>query len=258
VTHTFLHRFAKIDTPYPLSRHVEHDSRSRAFTFEADPASVVRKTVVWTHNTPVLNQGQVGSCTGNAMAQLLNCHMFAPCREGKVSLDEKDALGLYSLATHLDGFGPDQYYPPNDQGSSGLGVAKAAQSLSYIESYLHCYTVPQFQAAIQTQPVITGTSWTSSMFTPDLSTGIITVGPLNDQTVQGGHEYLIQGVEYGRALPGLSADDYVVILNSWGTSWGGGPGLSAGQARIRLSEYAKLLADQGDIIAPQSSKATKS
>ena len=254
MTHTFLHRFPDNDTPYPLSRNVEHDSRSRSFGFQFDPAAVVKKTVVWPHNTPVLNQGRVGSCTGNAMAQLLNCKMFAACRGGKISLTEADALGLYSLATHLDGFGPDQFYPPNDQGSTGLGVAKAAVSFKYIDSYLHCFTVAQFQAAIQTQPVITGTSWTSPMFTPDPKTGIITVGPLNDQTVQGGHEYLIQGVEYGLALPGEPIGDYVVILNSWGTSWGGGPGLSAGQARIRMVEYAALLADQGDIIVPQSTK----
>jgi hypothetical protein len=254
MSHTVLHKFPKTETPYPLSRHIEHDSRSRSFTYEAT-GPVVEKTIIWPHNTPVLNQGQVGSCTGNAMTQLLNCAKFAPCREGKISLDEADALKLYSLATHFDGFGANQYYPPNDDGSSGLGVAKAAIFLKYIESYQHCFTYPQLQAAIQTQPVITGTSWTNSMFNPDAQTGIITVGPLNDQTVAGGHEYLIQGLEYQLELADLPVDDYIVMLNSWGTGWGGGQGLKPGQARIRVSEYINLLADQGDIVVPTSSKA---
>lgn len=241
MAHTFVHRFEKNDTPFALGRHVEHDSRSREFLFTAS-APVVEKTIVWPHNTPVLNQGQIGSCTGNAMAQLLNCQMFAPCREGKVSLNEADALKLYSLATHFDGFGPSQFYPPHDEGSSGLGVAKAAHFLGYIDTYQHCFTFPQLQAAIQHQPVITGTSWTNPMFTPDPITGIVSVGELNDQTVVGGHEYLVQGIDYER--------ECVVCLNSWGTGWGGGQGLRPGQFRISFSDYVNLLADQGDIVVP--------
>jgi hypothetical protein len=190
----------------------------------------------------VLNQGQVGSCTGNAMAQLLNCRMFAGDRLGKISLTEADALKLYSLATHFDGFGPDQFYPPHDDGSSGLGVAKAAAFLGYIDTYEHAFTFPQLQDAIQAQPVITGTSWTQSMFNPNPTTGFVTVGPINDQTVAGGHEYLIQGIDYE-----LQA---IVCLNSWGTGWGGGKGLTPGQFRISFTDYQALLADSGDITIP--------
>lgn len=241
MSHVVLHRFDQHDTPFPLSRHVEHDSRSRKFVFTA-PGPVVEKTVVWPHNTPVLNQGQIGACTGNAMAQLLNCALFAPCRLGKIALNEADALKLYSLATHYDGFGPDQFYPPHDEGSSGLGVAKAANFLGYIDTYQHCFTFLQFQAAIQHQPVITGTSWTNSMFQPDPTSGFVTVGLLNDETVVGGHEYLIQGIDYER--------ECVVCLNSWGTGWGGGQGLNPGQFRISFTDYTNLLADQGDIVVP--------
>lgn len=239
--HQFVHRFPKQETPRPLGRHIDHDSRSRAFAFSV-PERVVERSVVWPHNTPVLNQGQIGACTGNAMAQLLNCKLFAPCRLGKMSLAETDALQLYSLATHLDGFGPGQYYPPHDEGSSGLGVAKAAAQLGYIDTYQHCFTLEQLQAAIQTQPVITGTSWTQPMFTPDPKTGFVSVGPLNDSTVVGGHEYLVQGIDYER--------EAIVCLNSWGDTWGGGAGLAAGQFRISFSDYTALLADSGDVVVP--------
>jgi hypothetical protein len=159
-----------------------------------------------------------------------------------MSLTEADAIKLYSLATQLDGFGPTQYYPPHDEGSSGLGVAKAAIQLGYIDTYQHCFTLAQVQAAIQHQPVITGTSWTESMFTPDHKTGFVRVGPLNDSSVVGGHEYLVQGIDYER--------DAVVCLNSWGDTWGGGAGLSPGQFRISFSDYAALLADSGDVVVP--------
>lgn len=246
--HVNTHKFEKKDTPFALGRHVDHDSRSRSFTFRVPATPIVHRSVLWPHNTPVLNQGAVSSCTGHAMAQLLNCKLFAPCRMGKMSLNEADALKLYSLATHLDGFGADQYYPPNDDGSSGLGVAKAAQEIGYIDTYAHCYTLRQLEAAIQTQPVITGTSWTNSMFEPDPQTGIVPVGSINDNTVSGGHEYLIQGIDY--------QNETLICLNSWGVGWGGGEGLSPGQFRITFADFTSLLAADGDVVVPISNKVS--
>lgn len=243
--HIHVHRYDKHDTPHALGRHVEHDSRSRAFTF-VPTGPVPERSVVWPHNTPVLNQGQIGSCTGNAMAQLLNCKLFAPCRMNKVSLTEKDALALYSGATHNDGGGSDQYYPPHDDGASGIGVAKAAQQIGYIDSYLHCFTLAQVQAAIQTQPLIVGTPWTNAMFTPDPTTGQVSPGELNDETIVGGHEYLCQGVDF--------ASGSLIFLNSWGTGWGGGQGLTPGQFRISFADFTNLLAAEGDAVVPRSKK----
>ena len=253
--HVALRRFEKQNTPFPLGRHIQHDSRSRSFTFPVPATPVRHTTVLWPHSTPVLNQGDKSSCTGNAMVQLLNCDMFAQTRRLIKSLPEADAattpwlteadaLKVYSLGTHYDGFGPSQYYPPNDDGGSGLGVAKAAQELGFIDSYLHCYTFAQFQAAIQTQPVIVGTSWTNPMFNPDPSTGLVTVGQLNDNTVVGGHEWAVLGIDYQRLC--------VVGLNSWGPGWGGGPGLSNGQFRVSFNDFQALLADDGDIVVPHA------
>lgn len=245
MSYVHVQRYDKHETSYPLGRHVEKDSRSRSFTFEVS-ADFVRKSVLWPHNAPVLDQGQVGSCVGNAVAQMLNCAMFAPCRPGTAWLTETDALKLYSAATHLDGLGPRQYYPPNDDGSSGLGGAKAAIQLGYIDTYSHCFTLPQIQAAIQTQPVIVGTPWTNSMFSPDSITGIVSPGPLNDNTIVGGHEYMCQGIDYQLKC--------LVFLNSWSSSWGGGHGLTGGQFRIKFTDFANLLAADGDVVVPKSSK----
>lgn len=237
MSHVFIHKFPKVDTPFALGRHIELDSSVEKFHGTATGTSVL-----WPHHTPVLNQGQLGSCTGNAMAQLLNCQLFAKCRLGKVSLNENDAIKLYSFATHYDGFGPDQFYPPHDEGSSGVGVAKAASFLGYIDNYQSVTTFSALQAAIETQPVIIGTSWTNQMFKPDPNSGFITVGPINDSTLAGGHEYLLQGIDYTK--------EAFVMLNSWGTSWGGYAGLTPGQARLSFADVETLLADSGDVIVP--------
>lgn len=243
MSYTFLHRFPKVDTPFPLGRHIELSSSADKFVGTPSGTSVLHQ-----HNTPVLNQKSIGGCTGWSMSQLLNCTMFAPCRLGKISLTDSDALALYSLATHCDGFGPDQFYPPHDSGSSGVGVAKAAIQDGYIDTYQSVTTFSGFQAAIEAQPVIIGVSWTNSMFNPSPDTGFITVGPLNDSTIAGGHEFLLQGIDYTR--------EAVVMLNSWGNTWGGYAGLSPGQARISFSDFETLLAAQGDVIVPQSKKVT--
>lgn len=254
MAHVSLRRFEKQQTPFPLGRHVQHDSRSRAFTFQVPATAAKHVSVLWPHSTPVLNQGGKAACTGDAMAQLLNCDMFASVRTLVKSLPEAgltttapwltqaDALAIYSLGTHYDGFGPSQYYPPNDDGGSGLGVAKAAQELGYVDRYQHCYTFAQLQAAIQVQPVIVGTSWTNPMFTCDPATGFITTGQLNDNTVVGGHEWVLLGIDYQLMC--------VVGLNSWGSGWGGGPGLSHGLFRVSFNDFQALLADDGDIVVP--------
>lgn len=255
MAHTHLQRFGHKDTPLPLplGRHIQHDSQSRMFTFQVPPTPVRYTTVLWPHSTPVLDQGKKNACTGDAMAQLLNCDMFASVRRTVKALPgvelatapwltQGDALAIYSLGTHYDGFGPSQYYPPHDDGGTGLGVAKAAQQLGYIDRYLHCYTFAQFQAAIQTQPVLLGTSWTDSMFDIDPLTGFISVGQLNDTTVVGGHEWVALGIDYQlRCGVGLCA---------WGARWGGGPGLSPGMFRVSFNDFQALLADSGDIIVP--------
>jgi hypothetical protein len=237
-------RFEKKDTPFGLGRHVQHDSRSRGFTFAVPATPAVHKTILWPHGGEPLNQLQTEACTGNAIAQLFNCDIFEPVRvaKGHGLLAESAAMHFYGLGTHLDGGGEDQFYPPHDDGGTGLGVAKAAQQLGYIDRYLHCFTFAQLQAAIQTQPVIVGTSWTNPMFSPDPVTGLIGVGALTDATVVGGHEWLLLGIDYERTA--------VVGLNSWGSDWGGGPGLTPGMFRVSFNDFQALMADDGDITVP--------
>lgn len=206
-------------TEYGLGRLIHHDPRSRDF-----PAKVAatHKPVSHRHYGAVLDQGNLGSCTGNAMAQALNTVPFRI--KGRV-LREKDAIELYSAATRLDVF-PGEY-PPTDTGATGLAVAKAAQQHGYIDSYTHAFGFDQFLGALQLSPVLLGIGWHQSMFTPD-ARGY--VHP--DGNEVGGHEIVAIRDD---------AKDTVTILNSWGSGWGMG-----GMFKLSYADLRALLADHGD------------
>lgn len=210
-----------------LGRLVEHDPRSRAY-----PARrVVRpKSVLWTHRAPVLDQGDLGSCTGNALAQCLNATKFAASRPRRRYLDEQYARLLYAKATVLDTF-PGQW-PTQDTGSSGLAVAKAGVQLGYLTSYEHAFGFDHFAAALALQPVIIGTNWYSGMFDPDSDGFVTPTGQL-----AGGHEYLALGINH--------RERYVTFLNSWSDSWG-----REGRFRMTFDDFAALLDEDGDVTVP--------
>lgn len=219
-----------------LGRHVEHDSRSLAHAVEhvvdelLPPASVE-----WRRWSPILDQGDIGSCTGNAMAGWLGCEPHVRDAQGGDAFDEDVALRLYEAATRLDNIAGQ--YPPDDTGSSGLAVAKAAKQLGYIRGYGHALSPPGLLHALQTAPVIVGAPWFSGFDQPDQD-GI--VFPLGQ--IRGGHEFLVRGYEHGAT----EHDSYLLADNSWGTSWG-----VRGSFRFSVSTWRVLAANQGDITIPR-------
>jgi hypothetical protein len=209
-----------------LGRLVEHDPRSK--DYPARRLTGPPKSVLWPHLAPVLDQGDLGSCTGNALAQCLNTAKFKRSRSRY--LTETQARNLYSLATRLDDI-PGQW-EPDDTGSSGLAVAKAGVQLGYLTAYRHAFGFDHFLDAIQQQPVIAGTNWYDGMFSPDANSYITPSGD-----VAGGHEYLVLGANMRWK--------YVTILNSWGPGWA-----RKGRARIRFDDFQRLLDEDGDVTAP--------
>lgn len=236
--------YPKKQTPFPLGRHIEHDPLSRNFAYKSRLGVTTRNTITHADNAPILNQGNTEGCVGNACAQLMGTAFFAPVlvamKHTLPWLTETEALNIYSLATHADGLGQD-FYPPNDDGTSAVGGAKALQQLGYIDTYLHTFSFNDFLAAIQKQPVICGSDWTDAMFTPS-SKGFVYPGPLNSDTVQGGHEYLCRGVNF--------QTNTLHFRNSWGTSWGGGPGIGLGEFQMTFADFSTLLDNSGDVVVP--------
>lgn len=212
-----------------LGRHVEHDTESRSFAFETPQGAAKLKTVHHKRYGAVLNQGNLGSCTGNATTHAINCKPLHV--EGTKCLVEKNAVAIYELATKLDDI--PGTYPPDDTGSSGLSAAKAAQQLNLIKSYSHAFNMNAALAALQLAPVITGVNWYEGFDNPDPGGNVSISGQ-----VRGGHEFCVLGFEYRESLN----DSIVVAQNSWGSSWG-----HHGQFQFTVSTWKQLLAEQGDV-----------
>lgn len=211
-----------------LGRHVEHDPRSRNYAYE--DAVIQFRSVIHRRYGPVLDQGQLGSCTGNAAAGAINTVPIH--KTGEVELNEQDAVDLYELATHIDRF--EGTYPPDDTGSSGLAVAHAAKNKGYITGYHHAFSLDNALSALQKYPVITGVAWYEGFDEPDPNTGIVEISG----DIRGGHEFEVLGFE----LKDTIMDSLVVCENSWGDGWGLG-----GRFKFTVSTWEQLLADYGDV-----------
>jgi len=224
------------DNPYPLGRHEHHDPQSKQYPFTA-PRPVQYKDQLWTDVGPVLNQGSIGGCVGWTGADMLNTAAFDQLRakvNGGAYFQDAEGLRLYELATRDDGLGPP--YPPDDRGSSGLGLARAMRSQGLIGYYTHAFGFQHFCAAIEFQPVAVGTLWTQDMFQPDAGTGLVHAGNLSDQgNIAGGHEYMVRGIDYER--------QQVRARNHWTPEWG-----LDGEFLIGFDDFEQLLAANGDVM----------
>ena len=220
-----------------LGRNVRHDPRSWAYAFGA--ADITTLSSVTHHSQiPTLNQGNLGSCTGNAATKCLSYEPFwsepAVRKElgSDASADEEYAVGVYSDATNLDVY--PGAYPPTDTGSDGLSVATVLKSRSLISGYQHAFSLEALLTALAQQPVIVGTEWRQDMFHP---------APDGQQTitgsVAGGHEYCLDEIDV--------ENQRIWMQNSWGDSWG-----IEGRAFFTWDDMRTLLAASGDctIFAP--------
>jgi hypothetical protein len=159
---------------------------------------IVVRSVLWAPNIDPLDQGNLGSCTGNAVAGELSTQPFLR------KLTEKDAVSIYSLATKIDPFAGQ--YPPTDTGSDGPSALTAAVQLGFIIGWTPADMLADMHAAIQTRPGIFGSNWTSDMFSPDRCGQIHPTG-----AIEGGHEYEYLGFDKE------SGKEW--FRNSWG-DWG--------------------------------------
>lgn len=210
-----------------LGRHVHHDSRSLLYPCRESGAL---KDTLLGRRIPILDQGNAGSCTGNAETGALGTDplygTLTPAQQAR--LGEPLAVALYSAAEDIDGDGP---YPPNDNGSTGLSVCKAAKNAGFISGYTHCLSLSSVLGAISAgHPVIIGSNWYDSMDHPD-SSALVAISP--GAQVRGGHEYLARGIDVTRRL--------VFCDNSWGPGWG-----NQGSFSYSWDTLHRLLSEEGD------------
>ena len=208
-----------------LGRHINHDPRSRAYGVSAKAATI--SSVLHPRVVPIFDQGDVGSCTGNAAVGALGtAPLFATLPENHPVLDEAEAVAVYSAATKVDNFRGS--YPPDDTGSDGLSVAKVLKSLGLISGYQHAFSLTDALTALQKYPGITGVNWYEGMDSPD-SHGLVKVSG----QVRGGHEFEVVGMDVDTRT--------VRCANSWGTGYG-----DNGFFTLTWSDFERLLGEQGD------------
>jgi hypothetical protein len=228
-----------------LGRHVEHDDRSRAYALSEDLLPSTYTSAVHTVRIPVLDQGDLGSCTGNAAEAFAGTDPLYDAIPttvkarpiGDPDADETQAVALYSAATRLDNVRG--VYPPTDTGSTGVAVAKAAQKAGLISGYQHAFSLDAALKALSVSPLIVGVNWYEGFDQPDAS-GLVTISG----SVRGGHEFLLYGID----APGQR----VLARNSWGTSWG-----VDGCFSFSFDDLGRLLDEQGDatLFVPLTSPA---
>jgi hypothetical protein len=220
-----------------LGRNLWLDRRSLAHMVENDVAAMGHhlRNTSWERVLPVLDQGHLGSCTGNAGTGALGTQPFYDAAGRAVlpadaATGEKFAVQLYEEATVADGY--PGVYPPDDTGSSGLAICKVLKRRGTITGYRWARSAYGFLRLLQDGPVLQGMPWYQSFFDPD-SNGFIDANPAWLSSGRaGGHEVEAVGVELDAADAFNSVITYV---NSWGTGWG-----DSGRFRMRLRTYEKL------------------
>jgi hypothetical protein len=258
LTHgTLIHRYDPTDVR--LGRHRRLDARSLAHLHRHDGGQLlpVRHEIP----IPILDQEDLdvqgidtsalvhgakretalGSCTANAGAAAL-AFLLGSGRLADVGLSatdavacEKYAIRLYHEETKADEF--PQAWPPDDTGSSGLGIARALKARGLIGGYVHAVTADALASLLQNGPVLLGVPWFQDWFTPDAE-GFIDSGDWIASALAGGHEILAIGLDAvaqhpdGRVIPEKTV---IRLRNSWSKNWG-----LAGEFRMRLSTYVKL------------------
>lgn len=188
------------------------------------------------------DQGQEGSCTGNGWIGFReywqkknNATPFIPlsrqalyywerAMEGNVNEDAGAAVGDGAMVLNKIGACPevdDPYLPQNmTVPPSAKAVADAAPYK--IKTYYRVNGLNGIkQALAQGLPVVIGFDVYESFEDDTVAkTGIVPMPKRNEQCL-GGHCVVIVGyVDTKKGLLGLNSQGYVIIRNSWGTSWG--------------------------------------
>lgn len=209
------------------------DARDRLYTArlkDLPPAEAdLRPTM-----PPVYDQGQLGSCTGNAIAGAMEYERnrqglsdFVPSRlfiyyneralEGTVSSDAGAVIRDGIKVVNADGVCPEPLWPYNI-GMFSVKPPKRCYVSAEVDKavqYLAVQTLGDLKDAISSKlAVVFGFTVHKSFESPEVArTGVMPMPKPGDPTV-GGHAVLAVGYSDPKSQ--------LIVRNSWGSSWGDG------------------------------------
>jgi len=224
-----------------LGRHVLLDSRSKAYAVQPTATPVV--SIRHAQNIGILDQGQVGSCTGNAS---VSCAYHEPfltdwSHVWRYTPDEAGAQAWYHDNTVNDSY-PGTWNTDGtgeDTGSDGLTSSKMAKAAGICTGYQAALDLDSSLQQLMKTPGITGIPWYQSMFNPPPS-GLLTVDIKSG--LAGGHELVVDEVVTADA-PGNGTGKLLVGGdNSWSPSWG-----AEGRWYMTADDWWTLRKQEGDV-----------
>lgn len=224
-----------------LGRNIHFDSRSKAYAVQPSDTPVV--SLRHAQNIGVLDQGQVGSCSGNAadscayhepfLLDWTHIWPYTPDEAGaRQWYHDNTANDDYPGTWNTDGSG-------DDTGSDGLTSSKMAVKAGIATGYQAALDLDSSLRQLMHVPGITGIPWYQSMFTADAA-GLLTVDTKSG--LAGGHELVVDEV-ITADHPGNGTGEILVGGdNSWGPGWG-----DHGRYYMRASDWWALRQQQGDV-----------
>jgi hypothetical protein len=197
------------------------DERNALYPMRTLVAAKPLRSYTWRCNT-WLDQGSEGACVGFAWA-----HDVA-ARPRERLIDGFDARNIYHAAQRVDEWPGEDY-----EGTSVLGGAKVCHELGHFAEYRWATSLDDLLLGIgYFGPAVLGVNWYQGMSNTDDDGYIHAVG-----SVLGGHAILAHSVNVKQ--------QYVVLHNSWGQSWG-----VNGRAKILFEDLEALLNQDGEACIP--------
>jgi hypothetical protein len=170
----------------------------------------------WEFLAEPLSQGSTNHCVGLSMA---NFGINLPIQDFYTN---EIGHQFYYMCKELDG------EPKAENGSYVRTAAKVLKNIGRINAYAFAPDISIIKWWLLNRgPLIIGTIWSDTMFTPN-SDNIIEIGG----TIVGGHAYLINE---------WTKDNYIGIQNSWGAEWG-----NNGKAYISSANFDKIFRYGGE------------
>lgn len=210
-----------------LGRHVVHDDKS--WGYRVQMSRPVLHSVDHERHNPIWDQGNVGSCTANALLGVL---VTGPFYVKGRDFTEADAQAVYHEETQIDDRQIPGRWPPDDTGSAGIYSMKVARKHKWIKLYRHIFATETVLGTLVTRPVSVGIPWYQEMFDPDKDGFVEAKG-----RIVGGHQICVDGINPDK--------EWVRFANSWGNDWG-----REGWGFMSFDTLDTLLKNYGDAVVP--------